>query len=207
DFVFKSVFGVSENIDILQAFLSSVLYVPAHKYGYLTIDDPHLLKNSVDSKSSVLDVRLHTQSGTIIHIEIQRQLFVGFNARTIFAQSKLVTEQLNSGRKWEEIHQVKTILITDALYISSNDLYHNQFRYRTAEGIELSDLVEINCLDLSKIPNDDGTPLWSWMRYIDSNEESVLTMLATKSPELNKAVALLREFLPIKMFASSMNAI
>jgi len=38
----------------------------------LTIIDPHLKKESRKDKYAILDVKLHTVSGSIIHIEIQR---------------------------------------------------------------------------------------------------------------------------------------
>ena len=74
------------------------------------------------------------------------------------------------------------------------DKYHHQFRYRTEDGIEFSDLVEINTLDLNKLPpDDDSTELWYWMKFIKTDDEEVLDMLAQRSPQMRKAVGVLKE--------------
>ena len=42
DFVFKLIFGDQRNVDILAAFLKSVLDIPDAEYDRLTIVDPHI---------------------------------------------------------------------------------------------------------------------------------------------------------------------
>ena len=114
--------------------------------------------------------------------------------RTIYSQSKLVTEQMSSGKKWATIKRAITIVITDEIFIPESEKYHHQFRYRTGDGIEFSNLVEINTLDLSKLPpDDDSTELWYWMKFIKSDDEEVLDVLAERSPQIKKAVGVLKE--------------
>ncbi|MCL2103322.1 MAG: Rpn family recombination-promoting nuclease/putative transposase [Syntrophorhabdaceae bacterium] len=115
-------------------------------------------------------------------------------ARTIYSQSKLVTEQMSSGNKWSNVKRVITIVITDDIFVPEGGRYHHQFRYRTKGGIEFTDLTEINTLDLNKLPlDDDSTDLWYWMKFIKSDDEEVLDMLAAKSPQMRKAVGVLKE--------------
>jgi len=194
DFVFKLIFGDQRNVDILAAFLRSVLDIPDDEYDQLTIVDPYLKKESEDDKYSILDVKLHTVSGDIIHIEIQLRVLSDLAARTIYSQSKLVTEQMASGDKWSIIKRAITIIITDDIFVPEGDKYHHQFRYRTMDGIEFTDLSEINTLDLNKLPpDDDSTDLWYWMKFIKSDDEEVMDMLATRSPQMKKAVGVLKE--------------
>jgi predicted transposase/invertase (TIGR01784 family) len=57
-----------------------------------------------------------------------------------------------------------------------------------------TDLVEINTLELTKLPEkSDGSKLWSWTKFIQSNDEEVLDTLAEKSPQMKKAVGYLKE--------------
>ncbi|MCL2103323.1 MAG: Rpn family recombination-promoting nuclease/putative transposase, partial [Syntrophorhabdaceae bacterium] len=42
DFVFRLIFGDQRNVDILSAFLRSVLDIPNDEYDHLTIVDPYL---------------------------------------------------------------------------------------------------------------------------------------------------------------------
>ena len=49
-------------------------------------------------------------------------------------------------------------------------------------------------MDLNKLPaDDDSTDLWYWMKFIKSDDEEVLDMLATRSPQIRKAVGVLKE--------------
>ena len=114
-------------------------------------------------------------------------------ARTIYSQSKLITEQIESGNKWTKIKRAITIVITDEVNVREGDKYHHQFRYRTEDGLEFSNLTEIDTLDLNKLPlNDDSTDLWYWMKFIKSDDEEGLKMLAMRSPEMKKAVGVLK---------------
>ena len=48
--------------------------------------------------------------------------------------------------------------------------------------------------DLNKLPpDDDSTDLWYWMKFIKSDDEEVMDMLATRSPQMRKAVGVLKE--------------
>ena len=103
DFVFKLIFGDQRNVDILAAFLRSVLDIPVEEYDRLTIVDPHIKKESKDDKYGILDVKVHTVNGGVIHVEIQLRVLADMEARTIYSQSKLVTEQMSSGMNWSMI--------------------------------------------------------------------------------------------------------
>jgi len=182
DFVFKRIFGDQRNVDILGAFLRSVLDIPEDEYDRLTIVDPHVKKESDDDKYGILDVKLHTINGKIIHIEIQLKVHLDMKARTIYCQSKLVIEQMASGYKWSNIKRSITIVITDEIFIPESEKYHHQFRYRTGDGIEFSNLVEINTLDLSKLPpDDDSTELWYWMKFIKTTTTNYWSRIFRKS--------------------------
>ena len=55
-------------------------------------------------------------------------------------------------------------------------------------------MAEINTLEFAKLPVEtDNTDLWNWMRFMETKDEEELKMLATKSPELKKAVGVLKE--------------
>jgi predicted transposase/invertase (TIGR01784 family) len=86
------------------------------------------------------------------------------------------------------------IIITDYTFIPENERYHNQFRYRTEEGIEFTDLTEFNTLELNKLPHEtDSTELWYWMKFIKSDKEEDLDMLAERNPQMREAVGVLKE--------------
>ncbi|MDR1735450.1 MAG: Rpn family recombination-promoting nuclease/putative transposase [Oscillospiraceae bacterium] len=193
DFVFKLIFGDQRNVDILAAFLKSVLDIPNEEYDHLTVVDPYVKKESEDDKYGILDVKVHTISGSVVHVEIQVKVIPELTARTIYSQSKLVAEQMSSGQKFSTIKRVVSIIITDENFVPGED-YHHRFRYRTNDGMEFTNLVEIDTLELRKLPSDDdSTDLWYWMKFIQSDDEGVMEMLAQRSPTMKKAVGVLKE--------------
>ena len=100
-----------------------------------------------------------------------------------------------SGKNHSDIKRVVSIIVTNYTLIPENKHYHNKFRYRSdKDGAEFTNLTEINTLELSKLPPDaDNTELWYWMKFIKSDDEEVLDMLAQRSPQMRKAVGVLKE--------------
>jgi predicted transposase/invertase (TIGR01784 family) len=194
DFVFKLIFGDQRNTDILSDFLKSVLDIPDEEYERITVVDPHIKKESKEDKYGILDVKVHTKSGRIIHVEIQVEPVPDMKHRVIYDQSKMVTEQISAGQDWDIIKRVVTIVITDYEFVQSSKKYHHQFRYRTTDNIEFTDLKEINTLELRKLPSDaDNSELWYWMKFIKSEDGEVLDMIAERNPQMKKAVGVLKE--------------
>jgi len=194
DFVFKLIFGDQRNIDILTGFLKSILDLPDEDYDRLIIVDPHVKKESMDDKYGILDVKVHTKSGSIIHVEVQLWFVPEMKERCVYYQSKLVTEQITTGQDYSKIKRVVSIIITDFVLIDEDIKYHNQFRYRTKEGIEFTDLTEINVLELPKLPmKTDNTDLWYWLEFIKSDNEEGLKMLEERNPQMKRAVGILKE--------------
>ena len=196
DFVFKLIFGDQKNIDILAGFLKSVLDIPKEEYERITVVDPHVKADFLGDKYGILDVKIHTKNEQVIHTEIQVAPIPDMDRRSLYYQSKMITEQLGIGQKYSLIKKVVSIIITDyaLAQLPESGRYHHQFRYRTVDSIELTDLTEINTLELAKLPSEtDRTELWNWLKFMATKNEEELNMLATKNPELKKAVGILKE--------------
>ena len=195
DFIFKLIFGDQRNVDILGEFLKAVLDISNDEYDHITVIDPHVKKESQDDKYGILDVKVHTKSGIVINVEIQVLSIPEMKHRSIYFISKMVTEQMTSGRNHSDIKRVVSIIITTYTLVTENEYYHNQFRYRSdKDGVEFTNLTEINTLELSKLPQDeDNSELWYWMKFIKSDDEEVLDMLAQRNPQMQKAVGVLKE--------------
>jgi predicted transposase/invertase (TIGR01784 family) len=192
--VFKRLFGNARDTSILTHFLQSALNLPAEDYQEVSIIDPHLGGDQPDDKEGILDVKVKTPSGKIIDIEIQRADLPQMRERIVFYLSRMVTEQISKGEDYREIKRSICILITDYVQIPENQRYHNRYRLHDAEtGSEFSDLLEINTLELPKLPQDDGTELWDWLKFLNATTEEEFTMLAEKNSQVGEAVFRLLE--------------
>jgi predicted transposase/invertase (TIGR01784 family) len=194
DLIFRLFFADERNEDDLISLLKAVLRVPEDDYDEIVITDPHFLPEYVDDKYAIIDVKLHTKSKKVIHIEIQLKITPELKKRIVFYSSKLITEQIGSGGNYNEIQNVISIIITDKTLIQDSPKYHHRFRlYDHEAGAEFTDLVEINTLELNKLPDmTDGSPLYDWAQFINAKTEEELSMIAERNPDVRNAAVKLR---------------
>jgi predicted transposase/invertase (TIGR01784 family) len=195
DVIFRLFFADERNKEYLIGFLKSVLRLPENDYNEIEIADPHLLREHEGDKLAVVDVKLKTKSGKIIHIEIQLKVTPELVSRIIFYEAKLITEQISSGDDYHVINKVISIIITDEKLIPASTKYHHRFTFYDPEaGIELSDIIEIHTLELPKLPDGtDGTELYDWAKFIAAESEEELDMVAERNPQVRQAVVKFRE--------------
>jgi len=195
DLIFKLLFGNEHSVEILTDFLKSVLRLPVSDYDEVTIVDPYLLREYDGDKLGILDVKLKTKSKRTIDIEIQVKPAPEFKERVVFYSAKMIAEQVGAGEDYSLIKQVISIIITDYTLIPESPRYHNHYTlYSPETHSEFTDLIEVNTLELSKLPDDeDGTKLWNWMKFLNARSREELDMIAERSPEVKKAIVKLLE--------------
>jgi len=209
DILFHLFYSDERNQEQLIQFLKSMLRLPDEDYQNLVISDPHLHREFTGDKLAIIDVKLYTRNGKVIHIEIQLKVTKELHKRILFYNAKLLTEQLGSGDKYESIQKVISILITDEDIIPVNSVklkddsdgkrpaerYHHRFTFYDPEaGVEFSDILEIHTLELGKLPKDaDGTALYDWAKFIAADSDEEMDDIAARNPEVEKAVVKYRE--------------
>lgn len=88
--MFKRIFGVEENKDILLSFLNSTLKRPeGQELKEIELVDPHIHPDQVGDKASILDVKARTKTGVRIHIEIQLHNKYDIEKRSLYYWAKL----------------------------------------------------------------------------------------------------------------------
>jgi len=194
DVVFKLLFGDVRNIDILTDFLKSVLNLSEDEYEKITITDTHLKREAIDDKLGVVDVKLTTKNGTIIHIEIQVAKETAFPERITYYNAKILVTQLKSSEEYFKLDKVITIAIADFEIFKQNNMYHHIFQLQEkSTGLRLTDRVEIHTLELDKIPKEtDNTAKYDWLQFLRTEREEEFEMLSERNPAIKKAVVELK---------------
>jgi predicted transposase/invertase (TIGR01784 family) len=73
--------------------------------------------------------------------------------RLIFYLAKMIMEQIGEGYDYTVIKRVISVVITDFELILKSPAYHHIFRlYDRKHESEFSDLLEVNTLELPKLP-------------------------------------------------------
>jgi predicted transposase/invertase (TIGR01784 family) len=199
DLIFRLIFGDPRYIGILRAFLTVTLDVPADEYEDLQIIDPHLERDGPRDKLGILDVRIQLKNKKMISVEVQVRETPYMPERVAFSTGRNLSRQIAPGEDYSEIAKVVTIVITDYDMIVDDNFYRHVFRlYDADRGVLLTDVMEIRTLELTKLPVTDGnddreSELLNWLRLIRSEREEEIEMLATKTPEMEKAVGRLKK--------------
>jgi predicted transposase/invertase (TIGR01784 family) len=195
DIIFKIFFADERNIEFLTDFLKSALTIPAEEYDEVLIVDPHLIREHPSDKLGIIDVKLKTVSGKTIHIEIQIAPLPHMRERIAYYDAKMITEQIGKSEKYKDIRQVISIVITEQEFIEDSPNYHHRFTmYDSVNKVELTDIVEVHTLELSKLPAEaTGNRLCYWMEFIKAEGEIELEAVAQRDPLIKKAVARLME--------------
>jgi len=188
--VFQLLFGDQRNVEILADFLKAVLDIPEDEYRDIRIVNPYLPREYADRKLGIVDLRITTRSGQIVHVEIQRFPFTAMRDRILFYDSSLITGQIGEKEEFKALKRVITILITNYPLFTKSPLYHHRFTlYDHRAAVEFTNLLEIRTLELTKIPKTPDVYLWNWLRFLRAETMEELDMVANASPAIAKATA------------------
>jgi len=176
DIVFQKIFGVKENEKLLISFLNSILEPRGDgQIKSLSFEEKRLDVSLIASeKLSILDIKVTTDRN--VHINVEIQLINQYNMikRTIFYLSKMILKQLKKGDNYNELNKTITINILDFNYIDSES-FHTSYRlYEDKTKKLLSDIIQINFLELEKFKNikdkDYNNKLHKWLSFLNNPE-------------------------------------
>ena len=197
DCVFKDIFGVKENSDILADFLNSIVDFQSGELKQIYFQNPEISKENADDKGSILDIRVRTAENTEIDIEIQLAYQKDMQERSLYYWAKLFSGQIKSGNRYRELPRTICINILDFNLLTTRN-YHTSFGLRERkENFFLTKKLQIDFLELKKAERavDQGQTgkLLDWLQFIDSRSDNreVLSMLEKKSEPMQKAVGVL----------------
>jgi len=187
DFVFAHVFGDQRNINNTRNFLKVLLDIPEDDYDKLTVKNSVLKPAFKQGKTGVVDLRLNTKSGRVIHIEMQVEKTGNLRSRILYYAARLLSEQLKQKANYNTLHQVISILICDHVQLEEEKSYINEYVLRNRENRCFTDLLKVVILELPKVPEAEDSPVWPWLQFLKSKSVEEYKMLAKKYPELKQA--------------------
>ena len=189
DLVFKALFAGDGDLELLASLLSSILEldIVAEDVIVTNSEMPAIYEAG---KLSRLDIRAKLSDGEHINVEIQIRNEYNMEKRSLFHLSKLYIGQLSKGMDFEELGPAIAINILDFSYLPFEE-FHNKYRMKnTKHNHELTEVFEINFIELPKVPKKNCANLKEqWMLFLSAETEEVLEMLVSESPVFEKAVS------------------
>jgi predicted transposase/invertase (TIGR01784 family) len=194
DYIFKLIFADERNLNCLKSFLQAVLGLQDDEFNELKITDPFLQRETLDDKLGILDVKVETAGGQRIDIEIQLWDMPDMRSRITYYLSNMVTEQLGAGNPYSDLRRAVSIVIVDYPLLKETQNYHAVFQMiEQQEHFPFNDLMEINVLELTKIPQNESGDLINWMKFLKAEREEEFEVLAKANKAIGQAYTVLRE--------------
>ena len=196
DYLFLKLMGEEGNEEQCLAFLNAVLSSKSKQPVKLIkiLENKTFTAEVIGEKSSILDVRVETDSGERINIEVQLKDLHNMEKRTLMHWGREFTKGISSGGDYKDLPKVITINIVNFDNIKLDD-FHTCFHLREDDHHDyiLTDVLEIhfiNMVKFRKLKTGDiaNNLLERWLTFLDINTpEKTLQEVIQMDSAINKA--------------------
>ena len=179
DYSFKYLFL---NETVRRYFIRDILGIPLEEIHSIRLANTFLWKRHRKQKQGILDVVVELNNDSKVNIELQIEVLSYWDKRSLFYLSKLFTEGLLSGQKYEKLKRCICISIL-GFNLDDRPEYHKVYRLRDETGHEFSDMLEIHVIELNK-PLKGTDCMDEWIRLFNAETEEELEMLEASTKNL-----------------------
>ena len=188
DFAFKE---IMENEKARTGFLAAVLQLDPADIKETRILNSNLRKLHEDDKLGILDVRILLNNDTQIDTEIQLAELKIWADRALFYISKMYTEQIEKGQKYDVLKKCVSISILDFILFEDEPEFYSRFHIlEDTRHFIYSDKMEFHVIELPKLTEDlrdDSGSLELWAKFINAEKKEEFDMIAGKDPYIQSA--------------------
>lgn len=188
DFAFKEIM-TDEKARI--GFLSAVLKIKPEDVKETHILNPYLGKVHEEDKLGILDVHILMNDDTEIDTEIQLSEMRVWANRSLFYASKMYTDQIEQGQKYDVLKKCVSISILDFELFKDQEEFYSSFHIREDQrNLLYTDKMEFHVIELPKLPKErkkDSSDVELWANFINSEREEEFDMLAKQNPYIESA--------------------
>ncbi|MCD8324607.1 MAG: Rpn family recombination-promoting nuclease/putative transposase [Clostridiales bacterium] len=196
DFCFKE---LMQNPKVRQGFIAALLNVEPETVSETTLMPTILSQESVDDKVGILDVRVKMSDGTQVDLEMQVARYDYWENRVIFCLSRMYSSQIKRGASYEVLKKCIHVSILDFNYFRNDERCYRTVAFCDIETGELySDLMEIQILELPKLPHDmpensDEISVYEWMKFFGGKRREDFEDMARTNEYIGEAYDTLME--------------
>ncbi len=197
DIVFQMLFS-SVNPEITQGLISSMI---DEKITSIELDlNKQLIKNTVDDKIGILDLRAKINNSIECEIEMQMLYAKNFIPRLLYYWSKIYSQQLKEGHHYDELNKAICIAIINEKIPNLKELQAHtkwQIREEKTHTKILTDKLEIHIIEIPKAikeyRNNKGNEVLQWMMFLNEPESMEVEEIMKENKEIEQAKITLRE--------------
>lgn len=183
--------------EVRRRFISDVLDIPLEEIKSVRLENTFLSRRSRKEKQCILDVRILLNDNCKINVELQVRRLAYWDKRSLFYLSKMYTEDLFNGQRYDRLKKCIVISILD-FSGDENPGYHKVYHLRDQEGRLYSDQFEVHIIELNK--ELTGSRLDDWIRLFRVESEEELEEMHSGNAGVMRAVKEVRTMNLRKMF-------
>ena len=187
DICFKSLMN---NPKVRKGFIAALLNVDPGTIAETTLLPTALRQDYPDDKLGILDVRTALKDGRQFDMEMQVAYFANWDARVLFYLCKIFTDQLKNGEPYENLKKCIHVSILDFIYFKNDEeTLDRVFFCDEKTGKKYTDLMEIQILELRKLPNElkNDSSILNWMRFLGGKTRREFEAMAKKDKYIDEA--------------------
>jgi predicted transposase/invertase (TIGR01784 family) len=185
DLVFKKIFGVEENKDLLISLVNSIVG-EEDQVEDVTLLNPYNTQNFRQEKLSILAIKAKGKDGKRYNIEIQVSDEADYDKRALYYWAKLYTEQLKVAEDYDKLAKAIGIHILNFTSIPEMNKYHNVFHITEKEtGFAYFRDLELHTIELKKFSKNTNEGLEQILSKV-KNALDIWIAFLTRRDLLNK---------------------
>ena len=165
DLLFHMVF--TRNEEALKGLLSVLLNIPEADILRVEILNPMQYSEVIDTKLTVLDLKVHMNNNTYIHVEMQVRKFEHWTNRTVGYACRQIADQIHGDYDYSKLEPVIQISIMDYSLFLDHKRFFADYIPRDKEGYAYTDKLQFLVMDLTRIgeatkeQKDQGLVEWA----------------------------------------------
>ena len=182
DFIFKKIFGNTENTDILKDLLESILTDIQINKVNVNID-VSLERKLITEKLGILDVVATLNDNTKVNIEMQIKNYYNTIERSLYYGAGLYHENLDTGKDYIDIPYSISIWITDYNVFDEGPFHEKAILKRIYEDKILTEKLQFHYIQLPKFRTKCkriSTKLEEWLTFIINENMEAINMSENK---------------------------
>lgn len=193
DYCFKELLAYPE---IRKGFVAAILNKDPEDIAETKLMPTILSKDTEDGKYGILDVRVRMKNGAQMDLEMQVTPFKFWNNRVIFYLSKMYTEQIKEGRRYEDLKPCIHVSILNFNLFPEDDVAFVEIAFcDLTTRQKYTDLLEIYVVELKKLPPEQNgrTADHQMMRFLSAESREDFEKMAGEDTYINEAYEVLQK--------------
>lgn len=165
DWAMKRLLRDKANYVVLEGLLTTLL---GKKITIQKLLESESNQDSEESKQNRVDLLAEDEHGVLYLMEVQNETEFAYFQRMLFGASKLVTEYINRGQGYENIHKVYSINIVYFNLGQGKDIvYHGKTEFR---GLHNGDVLQLSPFQRQKFEVDAVSELYPEYFILKAND-------------------------------------